>query len=684
MTARERVHNVRRLLLAGAAVSALLWGALLAFAVVALGAIVDAIVSLPLAARTMLPAVGAAAALVAISVVLYRVRRAREIRRVALWLEEHVPALRYALVTRIDVEEMSRGAALDLFIANVSFEPVAWHAVRRALAIPAAALAVTTLILLALPGGVVARVAMPRAGDARGPAADAGNALADLAVTVEPPTYTGLPVQTFDDPARVNGVVGSRVRFTGRAAGENVRALADSVALPVTAADGRWQATLAMPASPTVMHLRQHGRERLILLEPRADSAPAVTLLLPARDTVLRAATGVLPLRATFRDDFGLADGWWELVISSGEGERFNFRTLVLGRASFRNATSAERTYGLRLDSLALEPGDLVHLRAVGRDGNTVAGPGESGSDTRSLRIARPQEYDSVSVDALPPPDPLKGLISERMLILLAEALERRRPRTSHAVVIDESSRIARDQNALRKQVSDIIFARLDDGASGEEGGEPPLPRKDMSPDELLAAANAATDKSATGALDFAEGESPVVAINRPLLEAYNAMWDAGRELGIGEPKKALPHMYAALAAIQKARLAERIYLRGKPRDVVIDLAKIRLVGKKDGIGPAARRPRTSEDAAMARRAARFDAALAALGAAQSAAIDSLLLLRAELLAVAPAIAAPLGDAIDALRAGRDATAPLVASRRALAGAPVAHTGLSRWSGAAP
>ena len=684
MTAHERVRGVRRLLMAGAAVGALLWGMLAALAVVTLGAVTDAVVALPLAVRSVLPIVAIVAALVVIAIALGRRRHAREIDRVALWLEERVPALRYALVTLLDAGATSHVAALEQQLATVSFEPVARRVVGRAIGIPAGAVALAVLLLLALPGGAVARIATPRAGDALVRAAATRDALAALVVTVTPPPYTGLPSQTLDEPARVAGIVGSRVLVSGRAVGEPVRAVADSGALSVAVRDGRWQATIAMPAAPLVLRLRHDRRERLLLLEPRADSAPLVTLVSPARDIVLRAPTGVLPLHAVFRDDFGLADGWWELVISSGEGENFTFRTLVLGKGAFGNARSGARDYRLRLDSLALEPGDLVHLRAVARDGNTVTGPGESGSDTRSLRIARPQEYDSLSIEALPPPDPLTGLISERMLILRTEALQKQRPRLGHADLVDESSRIARDQAALRRQVSDIIFARLDDGGSGEAGGEPALPRKGMSPDELLAAASAATDKSATGALDFAEGESPVVAINRPLLEAYNAMWDAGRELGIGEPGKALPHMYAALAAIQKARLAERIYLRGKPRDVVVDLAKVRLAGKKDGIGPAPRRPRTSEDAVMARRAARFDAAVGRLGVARVAAVDSLLLLRAELLSAAPAVAAPLGDAIDALRAGRDATAPLVAARRALAGAPAAHAGLSRWSGAAP
>jgi hypothetical protein len=438
-----------------------------------------------------------------------------------------------------------------------------------------------------------------------------------------------------------------------------------------------------MPASAQVLRLKQDARERLLLLEPRGDSVPVVLLEHPVRDTVLRAPTGVVPLAAHFRDDFGLAEGWWELVVSSGEGENFKFRSMVVGRAGFANAKTGDRAWRLVLDSLGLAPGDLVHVRAVGRDGNTVTGPGIGGSDTRTIRIARASEYDSLAVEGLPPPDTLTALLSQRMIILLTEALEKKRPRIPREELVAESRKIAVDQNALRRQVGDIIFSRLEDlGGEGEHSHDDGHDHGALSPDDLLKAAEEATAKSGAETLDFAEGESPVIAINRPLLEAYNAMWDASRELGVADPKRALPHMYAALAAIQRARLAERFYLRGRTREVVVDLAKVRLAGKKDGIGPGARAPRTSEDLARARRAERFDAAMSLLasGGPVGQGVDSLLLLRAELIGADPAAAAPLGDAIDALRAGRDATGFLVSARRALAGAPAATGGLGTWS----
>ena len=152
-----------------------------------------------------------------------------------------------------------------------------------------------------------------------------------------------------------------------------------------------------------------------------------------------------------------------------------------------------------------------------------------------------------------------------------------------------------------------------------------------MTPDQLLAAANAATQASA-GATDFEGDETPVVAVNRPLLEAYNAMWDASRSLEVGEPGAALPPMRVALAAIQRARNAERLYLRGKAPVVIVDITRC---GSPASATTRRRRrdvPRAALDSSSERRAERFDAALSALASNPSAAIDSLLALRVDAL----------------------------------------------------
>jgi hypothetical protein len=357
----------------------------------------------------------------------------------------------------------------------------------------------------------------------------------------------------------------------------------------------------------------------------------------------------------------------------------------------------------------------MVHLRAVARDANDVSGPGVGSSETRVLRVARASEYDSIAVEGAPPPEADKSMISQRMLIILTEALDRRRRTLARETLLAESRDIARDQTRLRKRVGDIIFQRLGNSPSGEEGRDPDeapasdsaLPPADSTARDsvrraavragrsareiaaadsadsaraaLLRAASAATG-SGNEILDFEGDETPVVAINRPLLEAYNAMWEASRELDQGETGRALPPMRRALAAIQRARQAERIYLRGKAPVVVVDLARVRLTGKESG-SSSPRTPRGPLDPGAARRAARLAAAIELAARSPAAAIDSLVLLRVESLDAAPPLAAALADALDAMRNRRDATSLLARARRIVDGSVRGSGRLGAWSG---
>jgi hypothetical protein len=321
----------------------------------------------------------------------------------------------------------------------------------------------------------------------------------------------------------------------------------------------------------------------------------------------------------------------------------------------------------------------MLHLRAVARDGNTVNSPGVGTSETRVIRIARPGEYDSLAVDAAAPSDVDKDVISERMLIMLAEALQQKRPGLSRDTLLRESHSIALDQKRLRRTVGDLVFMRLSGKATGEETNEE-NPERAKSIADLLRRADSATNRS-TDPIDFQGDEAPVVAVNKPLLEAYNAMWDASVSLEQGEIDRALPHMRLALAAIQRARQAERLYLRGVSPPVVVDVDKARLKGRDKGAS-SVRRSLTQSDSADASRADRFARVVALAARDPRAAADSLLLLRLDALTGAPAFAGALGEAARAIRAGNGdaATAALARARRALAGPTIVRDSLGRWS----
>src|SRR6185503_9608314 len=210
--------------------------------------------------------------------------------------------------------------------------------------------------------------------------------------------------------------------------------------------------------------------------------------------------------------------------------------------------------------------------------------------------------------------------------------------------------------------------------------------RPALTPEELLKAAENATAAAAGRVLDFEGDETPVVAVNRPLLEAYNFMWDASRELNQASPERALPSMYKALEAIQRARAAERLYLRSRPSRAVVDVDRVRLQGREKGT-PAAREPRlslgSSPSTGVARGVlARFARVVALSTTDPSAAADSLLLLRIDLLGTIPAEAASAAaQAADALRSGRDAADHLAAVRRSLGSPMTVSDSLPHWRG---
>lgn len=679
-----RLARARRALVLTAVTRALLQAALAALVVLGAGLAFDALTGLPVdARRALVPMAALAAAGFLARGLLGPVREAATAsdEAVALWFERRLPALRYALVTSVD----PRHAELARFAEEAPLEREVSRAARSALGRPALVVAGLVALMLALPGGAVARVTAPAAGDALGrPGAGARAAddpLATIVVRVTAPAYAGLPARSYDDPSAVAALAGSRVRIEGR--GATVRATVGADTLTARAEGDRWAITLALPASPAAVRLLGPARARVLVLDPITDSIPAARLDQPSRDSVLRVPRGTVALRAEVRDDHGLEEAAFEYIVSSGAGETFTFRS---GRVGARRFAAGVRTAALEgqlaLDTLRMGPGDLIHLRAVARDRNDVTGPGIGASETRTIRIARADEYDSVAVDPMPPTEPEKNALSQRMILIMTEELRARQPRISSAELTRESRRLAQEQSKLRKRVGEVVFIRLGESegehahfaGDGHEHGQEGL----LDPEAILAAAERAANRDASVMLDNEGDETPVVAINRPLLEAYNHMWRATTELEVANPGGAIPWMRRAIEALQRARAAERIYLRGRPPRVVVDLAKVRGTGKEKG-ATNERSAREPADAERAARLERFDVALGIVVADPAAAADSLLLLRLSVPADDPAAARALDAAADQVRRGGDVTEVLARARRALAGAPVRSSGLTAW-----
>lgn len=625
--------------------------------------------------------------------------------RAALWLEEQFPSLQFALVTLVERDDgptVDASRALDASararlltkIGAPHVAPPLARTARRQLLLPAAFAVLLVAVVMPLNARLVRRGAdvevdaRGNRGDTRADAAK-GKPLANWRVRVVPPAYSGLETRTLGDAGSVNALVGSTIEVSGDDATSpqvDIRAVADTVrpgVVAVARASNGWRATLTMPAGAAETRFALGGAVRQLLLEPRADSLPVVRLAAPLRDSVYREPKGTVAFNAVAHDDFGLASAAIELIVTSGEGERFTAKTVVIGAQKLAGEHDRTWSAAFVLDTMKLEPGDIVHMRAVARDRHPDAAREPGTSETRTFRIARPSEYDSVAVEPAPPPEVQKSLMSQRMLLILTEKLDERRPKLSRADLVSESRKLASDQVRLRKTVGDLVFQRLEGESSAEHSHFPGdghdhgvnVEQGKLVPTQAAAA-------MATGGpppTDFEGDESPVVGINKPLLEAYNAMWDAASALDVADPKTAIPHMKLALAAIERARSAERIYLRGKPPVVVIDVAKVRLAGKDTG-QVNTRSPRDAMSPKDAARDARVLAAALLMTRDVNAARDSLAVLRLESLSDAPRVAAALGDALETVRRGGDVTAALVRARRLIDGGTRADS-LGVWRG---
>jgi hypothetical protein len=163
-------------------------------------------------------------------------------------------------------------------------------------------------------------------------------------VRVDAPAYTRRAPQQWGDVQNVAAISGSTVQLRGRGpvpahviarvvgeAADTLGAARRKRALVPTATGDGWQVRTVATDGPVTLQLDRGGRSRLLVIEGRADSIPRVSLLQPARDSVFRTPEGSLALVASVRDDIGLAEARFELIVSSGEGERFTARTVAMG-----------------------------------------------------------------------------------------------------------------------------------------------------------------------------------------------------------------------------------------------------------------------------------------------------------------------------------------------------------------
>lgn len=409
MSVFARLRMVRAILAAGIGLRATTWGVVVALTVLGGAAAADQFAPLGVGVRRLLFALAIIAASSVAVALLWRDRRVGSLRRVALWIEEREQGLEYTLVSAVETgrDDLVRSRGHSRWARDAA------HRSLRAAGLPLLIVAIIAALVLSLPRGAVARIRSPRPGDAldrlAGRPASASR-LSPLLARVRPPAYTHLSERSVDEPTDVRAIAGSAVVIEGSGDPTGIDAVVDHDTIHASADGDRWSITVPSIAHAVAVRLVDRSYQRLIAVETIADNAPVVTLTLPVHDTVLRSAEGRIALQADASDDFGIATAAFEYIVSSGEGETFTFKSGVIGEAKPNAKTSAINAT-LVLDALGLKPGDVIDLRAVAHDANDVTGPGVGASDTRTIRIARPDEYDSVAVEPAAPADAEKRAV---------------------------------------------------------------------------------------------------------------------------------------------------------------------------------------------------------------------------------------------------------------------------------
>lgn len=642
MTVFARVRRARVLLAGIITVRAALWASVVGFGSYSALAYAVGRGTVPLAVAGVL-------AFPVLVANLWRGRRAWSVQRTALWIEAKAPQLEYALVTAIDPAAGHVLQELERVSNAVDVERLVWRAGMLGVGRAAAAAVMAAAFLVLVPprrGGTSTDVA-PQTVHAT------QNHLVPLVVRVTPPAYVHRSGQTIREPASVAGFVGSVVEVSGQGDGTGIRAAMGRDTAPVSRLATGWTARFTMPRKPTVLRLTDGGFTRLLGLDPVEDNPPTVTLGLPIRDSTLGVARGELRLEARATDDIGLHDGYFELIVSSGDQEG-SFRSAVrrAGYAALDAADVAPREGVIRasvdLGSLGLTSGGLLSIRAVVRDGNTVSGPGIGTSETRTYRVARFDEADSVAIEGVLPPGLDSSYLSQRMVVIRTRALVRTANRLAADIILQQSRGLADKEELLRDRLRQLLGIAADEEAD-----------------------------SAPGAAG--------VGINRRAWfdTAYQFLGDASRELTTGHPAAALGPELVALRVLDAARVARRLYMRGAPPTVVVNTARVRLSGTERAAA-GARTPTPPRDTLQRVEMQRIDRALELVrGSVSAEAADSLALWRADMLAEWPEAAAALGDASRALREGRaaDLRTALARARRALIGGSTIGPGLSAWDG---
>ena len=408
-------------------------------------------------------------------------------------------------------------------------------------------------VSVAHPTSVMARAIGVAANDAT---------ITGVDVVVTPPTYAGTPRQTIHDPSRVEVLAGSHVHVAIHARATKVIVETLRARDSVVAANGDTFGTDVIADADGYIAIEPRGANgatgarRLIGLSVVPDNSPRVRITAPGKDLFLHDAHRTLDLNVEAGDDIGLASLKVRYTKVTGSGERFTFTEgelpISVTRTDARSWT-ARATW--QLETLGLEPGDMVVYRAVATDRRPGASPSESDSFIAEVLAPGGNAAPGFDVD----PEQERYAVSQQMVILKTERLAARKPQMSPEEFANSSAEIAAEQRKVRAEFVFMMGGELADASDVANMTEINEEAEASGEDDILAGHNANQGRLA-------------------LVRAIRSMSRAATSLTTADLSGALPHERAALTQLERAFSHARIILRALTERERLDLSR-RLTG---------------------------------------------------------------------------------------------------------
>jgi hypothetical protein len=387
-------------------------------------------------------------------------------------------------------------------------------------------------------------------------------AITGVDVVVTPPAYAGGRSHTLHDPSRIEVLAGSHLHLAirSRAARVLVETIRARDSIPAQN-DDTFAADILADADGYIA-VEPHGANgaagarRLIGLSVLPDNAPRVRITAPGKDLFLRDAHRTLDVNVEAGDDIGLASLKLLYTKVTGSGERFTFSEGELPITVTRtdpHAWTAHATWNL--ESLGLEPGDMVVYRAVAADHRPGASPSESDSFIAEVLAPGGNAAPGFDVD----PEQERYAVSQQMVILKTERLAARKPQMSVEEYATSAAELAAEQRKVRAEFVFMMGGELADAPDVTNMTEINEETEANGEDDILAGHNANQGRLA-------------------LVRAIRSMSRAAASLTSADLSGALPHERAALSQLERAFSHARIILRALTERERLDLSR-RLTG---------------------------------------------------------------------------------------------------------